>query len=216
MAAEIIKLDYQNQLLVLDRLTIVAPLGVRFQDAVTGDVIGDGLAVAAYPINQPQARQSLFPNRRGVYVLRHGSGLQDVEQGAGDADYWNSLPAKKDFVIEVRDLQSRFVPFQFVAGLPVEWNQDVSPPPAIKSVPLYSAITRSVTSGLAAISADLWDPTRGESGAAAASAMLELYDNGQTVARGIADESGKIALLFPYPSPRSFAVASPPGSPLSS
>ena len=216
MAAEIVKVDYQTRMVVLDRLTIVAPFGVRFQDAPTGEVIPDGLTVSAYPITRPNARQSLFLNRRGVYVLRHAPGLRDVENGAGDSDYWNNLPPKKDFVIEVRDDQSRFVPFQFVVGLPAEWNQAVSPPPAIKSMPLYSAPTRMAPAGMAVVRADLWDPTRGNDGDVGASAVLELYDNDQLVARGIADESGKIALLFPYPAPRSFAVASPPGSPLSS
>ena len=111
MAAEILKLDYQRRMVVLDRLTIVSPLGVRFKDATTGEVIPNGLTVSAYPLTRPNARQSLFPNRRGVYVLRHAPGLRDVENGAGDADYWNNLPPKKDFVIEVRDDQSRFVPF---------------------------------------------------------------------------------------------------------
>ena len=86
MAAEIVKLDYQTRMVVLDRLTIVAPLGVRFQDAITGEVIADGLTVSAYPLKQPNARRSLFPNRRGVFVLRHAPGLRDVENGAGDAD----------------------------------------------------------------------------------------------------------------------------------
>lgn len=216
MAVEILKLDYETRLVVLDRLTIVTPLGVRFQDATTGEVIADGLTVSAYPVTRPNARQSLFLNRRGVFVLRHAPGLGDVENGAGDFDYWNNLPPKKNFVIEVRDDQSRFVPFQFVVGLPAEWNQAVSPPPAIKSMPLYSAPTRIAPAGMAVVRADLWDPTRGDDGEVAASAVLELYDNDQMIARGIADESGKIAVLFPYPAPRSFAVASPPGSPLSS
>lgn len=216
MAVEILKVDYETSLVVLDRLTIVTPLGVRFQDATTGEVIADGLIVAAYPSTRPNARRSLFLNQRGIYVLRHAPGLRDVENGAGDSDYWNNLSPKRDFVIEVRDDQSRFVPFQFVVGLPAEWNQAVSPPPAIRGMPLYSAATRPVPAGMAEVRADLWDPTRGDDGDVAASAILELYDNNQLVARGIADESGKIALFFPYPAPRSFAVASPPGSPLSS
>ena len=216
MAVEILKVDYQTRMVVLDRLTIVTPLGLRFQDATTGEVIADGLTVSAYPLTRPNARQNLFLNRRGVYVLRHAPGLRDAEGGAGDSDYWNNLPPKKDFVIEVRDSQSRFVPFQFVVGLPAEWNQAVSPPPAIRSMPLYSAPARSAPAGMAEIRAELWDPTRGDDGEVAASAVLELYDNDRMIARGIADESGKIALFFPYPAPRSFAVASPPGSPLSS
>jgi len=119
-------------------------------------------------------------------------------------------------VIEVHDRQSRFVPFQFVVGLPAEWNQDSSPPPAIKGMPLYSAATRTAPAGMAVVRADLWDPTRGNNGEVAAFAVLELYNDDHLTARGVADEYGKIAVLFPYPAPRSFTVSSPPGSPLSS
>ncbi len=50
----------------------------------------------------------------------------------------------------------------------------------------------------------------------AAWAAIELYDDLMLVARGIADAEGRIALLFPYPPPRSFAPGSPLGSPLGS
>jgi len=101
--AEVITIDRTRSMVVLDRLTSVAPLGLRFHDANTGDAIGDGLNISAYPLGQPNAARSLFPNRRGVFVLHHAPGLRTVENGAGDDDYWNNLPPKKDFVIEVRD-----------------------------------------------------------------------------------------------------------------
>jgi len=221
MATEVITIDRQNRLMVLDRLTIVALLGLRFHDAITGDAVGDGLTVWAYPIDRPQAIRPLFPNRSGVYVLHDAPGLRDLQNGAGDDDYWNNLPPQKDFVVEVTDGQNRFLPFQFIASLPArgiyEWAGSIggSPPAATRSVPLYSAPARTVPAGLAIIRADLWDPTRGTQGAEAASAVLELFDNDNFVARGIADQKGRIALLFPYPAPRTFAPSSPPGSPSS-
>jgi hypothetical protein len=213
MAAEVLKIDYERRLIVLDRLTMVAPLGLRFQDATTGDTVRDGLTVTAYPIKRSTARRTLITNRRGIYALHDAPGLRDLVNGAGDPDYWDNLPATKDFVIEVVDQQARFIPFQFVVGLPVQWNKVESSPPAIKNVQLYSAPARTAPAGMAVVRADLWDPTIGSAGAGAASAVLELYDNDQLVARGIADEQGKIIVPFPYPAPRSFPIISPPGSP---
>ena len=213
MAAEVVKVDYERSVIVLDRLTMVAPLGLRFQDAITGDPVRDGLTVTAYPLKRPAARRALITNRRGIYALHDAPGLRDLQNGTGDADYWNNLPATKDFVIEVIDQQARFVPFQFVAELPVQWNATVSSPPAIKNISLYSAPTRTSPAAMAVVRADLWDPTMGADGAGAASAVLELYDDDQLVARGIADADGKILVPFPYPAPRTFPVTSPVGSP---
>lgn len=213
MAAEVVKVDYERSVIVLDRLTMVAPLGLLFQDAITGETVRDGLTVTAYPVSRPAARRTLITNRRGVYALHDAPGLRDLQNGAGDSDYWNNLPATKDFVIEVIDQQARFIPFQFVAGLPIQWNTAVSSPPAIKNISLYSAPTRTAPAAMAIVRADLWDPSIGTDGAGATSAVLELYDNDQLVARGVADEAGKIVVPFPYPAPRSFPVISPPGSP---
>lgn len=222
MANEVITVDREKRVMLLDRLTTVALLGLRFHDAITGEAIGDGLSVWAYPIERPRATRPLLPNRRGVYVLHDAPGLRSLQNGAGDDDYWNNLPPKKDFVIEVTDGQNRFLPFQFTASLPVrgiyEWagSIETSPPAATRSIPLYSAPARPVPAGLAVVRADLWDPTRGTHGSEAASAVLELFDNDNFVARGIADQKGRMALLFSYPAPRTFAPSSPPGSPLGS
>src|SRR5690349_6220796 len=139
MPAEVIKLDYDRSVLVLDRVTIVAPLGLRFHDASTGEAVCDGLMVTAYPVTRPSARRSLVTNRRGVYALRGAPGLRDLENGSGDSNYWNPPPPQRDFVVEVIDRQDRFIPFQFVVGLPVQWNAPDSSPPVIKEISLYSA-----------------------------------------------------------------------------
>jgi hypothetical protein len=84
------------------------------------------------------------------------------------------------------------------------------------SIPLYSSPARSVSGGMAVLRAELHDPVRAGDEGNAAGAVLELYDDDLLVARGFADEQGRIALIFPYPAPRSFPPGSPPGSPLSS
>lgn len=222
MSAEVITTDRTRRVVLLDRLTIVAPLGVQFHDTVTGEVVGDGLSVWAYPSGQPNATRPLFPNRRGMHVLHDAPGLRDLQNGTGDDVYWNNLQTRKDFVIEVHDNQDRFLPFQFTAALPArgvyEWDDPVvgSPPSRIRSIPLYSSPTRTAPAGMAVIRADLWDPRREMRGAEAASAVLELYDNDRFVARGIADQKGRVVVMFPYPAPKTFAPSSPPASPLGS
>jgi len=205
--------------ITVDRLTMVAPLGLRFHDATTGALVGDGLSVWAYPVGRPSAKRPAIANRKGVYVLHHGYGLREREQGDGTRFYWDHPdPPNKDFVIEVADEQRRFQPFQFTASLPAEgifkWDVALdSPPNARTTVPLFSAPTRSVASGMAAIRADLWDTSLD---APAAWAVIEASSAGKFLGRGIADDAGRIALIFSYPTPLAFTPASPPGSPLGS
>lgn len=207
------------QILQLDRLTLVAPLGLRFCDLMSGALVGDGLDVQVYPSGNPTTKVPAVANRKGVYVLHHAPGLRELEHGEGDQAFWRDLPLQRDFVIEVNDNQRRFQPFQFTASLPAEgvykWIGPVSssPPTPIESIPLYSSPVRSVPSGMAVVRADLWD---GSHNTAASWAVIEASLNDRVIARGIADEEGRIALIFPYPAPRPFAISSPPASPLSS
>lgn len=208
-----------TQLIITDRLTTVAPLGLRFHDATTGALVGDGLSVWAYPVGRPSAKRSAVANRKGIYVLHHGYGLRERENGDGSRSYWdNPVPPNKDFVIEVTDEQRRFQPFQFIASIPAEgiFKWDVlldSPLSARTTVPLFPAPTRSVASGMGAIRADLWDTSID---APAAWAVLEAFTAGKFLGRGVADDAGRIAVIFSYPTPLSFAPVSPPGSPLGS
>ncbi len=209
------------QILKLDRLTLVAPLGLRFCDQMSGAFIGDGLDVQVYPSGNPFSKVPAVANRRGIYVLHHAPGRREVEHGEGDLNYWQAPPPTKDFVVEVNDQQRRFQPFQFTASLPAQgvykWIGPVvdSPPNPSESVPLYSSPARSVPAGMAVVRADLWDAT---SDAPASWAVMEASIDDRTIASGIADEQGRIALIFPYPAPRPFSMSSPPalGSPLGS
>ena len=205
--------------ITLDRLTMVAPLGLRFHDAATGALVGDDLSVWAYPVGRPSVKQPAIANRKGIYVLHHGYGLLEREHGDGSRAYWDHPdPPNKDFVIEVTDEQRRFQPFQFTASLPVEgifkWDVALGSPLSERTtIPLFSSSTRSVASGMAALRADLWDSSID---APAAWAVIEAFTAGKFIGRGISDDAGRIAVIFPFPTPLSFAPASPPGSPLGS
>ena len=103
---------------LMERQTILAPLGLRFRDAITGADVSEGLAVTVYPTANPSARTRAFPNRSGAYVLHRAPGLLDATHGAGDDAFWDNLTAKKTFTVEVFDQTRRYLPCTFQADLP--------------------------------------------------------------------------------------------------
>jgi hypothetical protein len=63
---------------------------------------------------------------------------------------------------------------------------------------------------MAVARAELWDAVQG---GPASWAVLEIHYNGRFLGRGIADEMGRVAVIFPYPAPRASPFTSPLGSP---
>ena len=208
-----------ERLKVTDRLTMLAPLGLRFWDEVSARIVGDGLSVTAYPIDNPARRVEAFANRSGVYVLRNLPGMREVENGAGDDAFWNSITQKRAFVIEVVDAERRFLPFMMKVNLPERgvfaWQDPTgsSPPSPAKGVPLYSSASRQAPPSMAVARAELreWRPGANHEGNPAAWAVLEARSSGRLLARGFADEQGRVALIFSYPEPVTHTLGSPPG-----
>ncbi|MEO8955615.1 MAG: hypothetical protein ABI396_11980 [Ktedonobacteraceae bacterium] len=195
-----------NSLRQFELQTWVAPLGVRFWDAVSGRAISDGLRVTAYPTGQVTPKIQAFTNHSGVYVWRNIPGLSDFEHGANAEQFLTHMPVPtRPFTVEVVDGLRRFQPFSFAVDVPCRglfpWTcvEDASPPePANTMVPLFSAPTRAVASGLAVIRALLWDVTVD---LPAAWAVLEAWIADRRIARGFADGQGQVALIFPWPAP---------------
>ncbi|MBI3941561.1 MAG: hypothetical protein HY326_00990, partial [Chloroflexi bacterium] len=188
-------------LVVIERLTLVAPLGVRFVDTATGEIVLDGLAASAYPAGNPGSRVPAFVNLSSVYAWRGLPGMRQVENGGGDPLFWQSPPAKRTFTVEVIDLAQRFLPCSFNVEVPVKglytWLCDAaaSPPAPAPGVPLYSTPARQLPAGMAVVRASLRDTVADK---AAAWAVAEVYTGGQLLGTGIADSRGELALLFPY------------------
>ena len=122
--------------------TWIAPLGMRFWDALEECVISDGLSVTAYPTptGQQDTRQrqerrvcQAFPNRSGVYVLRNLPGLGTFERGTNaDAAQFlagEDVPSREQmgqlqgashhFTVEVVDTFGRFQPFSLGVTAPM-------------------------------------------------------------------------------------------------
>lgn len=203
---------------VIGRLTRTAPLGLRFWDEVSGKVIGDGLVVIAYPPGNPFRRLQAFVNRSGVYVFTSLTGMSEVEYGSGDESFWSAPPVKKRFKIEVVDAWRRFQPFILTIDAPVRGivtspvPAEESPPVLSQGIPLFSTASRSVPAAMAVLRAELreWIPDGNHEGDPARWAVIEAQVSGRPIARGVADQNGVVALLFPYPPPVTHPLGSPP------
>jgi hypothetical protein len=202
---------------ILESVPRVAPLGLRFWDAVAGAIVRDGLRVVAYQARCSERRVDAVVNRSGVHVFHKLPGLHDLESGEGDKPYWTNLPPDRpSFVVEVTDEDRRFQPCLFEAIPPVRgifpWQCTSFTSPSVPEpfVPLYSAPTRQVTAGMAVLRAELWNPIKNEP---AAWAVIEVKTAGPTAACGYADAAGRIAVIFPYPEPADFSPPPSGGSP---
>jgi hypothetical protein len=198
---------------VLERLTRVAPLGVRLWDPATGRAVTDGIVM-----RETASGATAFANGAGVLVATGLRGLREAEFGVGDGAYWAALPATADFTFEVTDERGRFVDFRFTVTLPhrglfVPSCLPVSPLDGLAdSIPLFSAPGRSVPGGLAVVRAELWDVA---ADAPAARAVLEVTPPQAPPVVGIADDEGRAVVLLPYPEPPWQGGASPPPGSLS-
>jgi hypothetical protein len=211
---------------VLEEHAIVTPLGVRFVDDFSGLPIGrdPDLEVWTWPEGTPERRIRMHPAGSNTFAAHGLPGWREFEAGPGDERFWQSWLAKekRTFVVEARDHRARFLPLQVrvevpVAGVAGPVCAAQLPSNRRHAVPLFSAPTRVVPATAAIIRADLFDRAAGHG---AAWAVVEAMLDGQTVARGMADDKGRLVLLLRYPEPQSAwtspaSPASSPRSPLS-
>lgn len=202
---------------LLERLTIVAPFGIRFRDAVSGAVVDEGLSVTAYSPGDPSRRIEAFANRKGVYVFHGLPGLREVEYPADDEDPLNDLQGKWPFVLQVTDVRNRFIPFILKVDVPTtglyRWESGTvqSPPSQESPVILYPAPSRPVPSPMAVLRAELRDPLLERP---ASWAVVEAVVEGVVQGRGISDALGRLLVVFPYPEPKDSPTSPPHPGPV--
>jgi hypothetical protein len=206
---------------VLEFVRRPSPLGLRFFDPLLGNFVADGLAVTAYPSGQPGLEKRSVPNRSAIHTFHDLPGLADFEFPLNAAAASASLP-RLAFSVEVTDDWGRFLPFCLGVTLPEHglFQLDCaassgsfslpSPPSEGLAVSLFSAPARAPAASFARVRAELWDPVRA---LPAAWALVELHASHSPIprgpiARGLADEQGRVAIFLPYPE----LVDLPPGS----
>jgi hypothetical protein len=205
-------------------------IGIRFWDVVTATSAIAGLDVQIFPHANPAARRAAYPNPSGIYVAHGISGLVKFECDSSDpADQiWLNAASspKRAYRVEVRDPLDRFLPIGFDTDLPERglctWatgsfsppqtiplvNDSGSPPMLlIERVPLFSAPTRPVPEPLAVVYAQLKEMG---SIRMAAWALLGVHIDSVQRGLGLADGSGRVTVMFPYPEPPRSPLASPP------
>ncbi|HXM32675.1 MAG TPA: hypothetical protein VN921_03405 [Chthoniobacterales bacterium] len=212
-----------------DRVSLTHPLGLRFLDVATnGFVPADvaieplqreslGLEAEAWPLGAPRQKRTGIVTPSGAVAFHGFAGLRDFERSEED-DIWNSQPPARDFQVEVSDKMGRFLPCTFVVSAPQRgfalFAEDGSPPwIEAGAVPLFSAVSRSFPAGLAVVRAELHDHATGDPAAWALMEASYFSAGSRHTARGLADDKGRVLLMFYYPEGQRRAFnSSPPGS----
>lgn len=188
----------------LERISIIAPLGIRFWDPAFDVQVRDGLSVTAWPADTRWPATSAYVTQGGIYAFHGLPGLHDQEYPVGNPANLGSLPAARRFLIEVTDAASRFQPVVFFVDAP---HSGIFPTPlplssTTRGVPgfyLFSTPTRPATPLVGLVRAQITERLDDINELPAAYAVLEIDTPDGDAWFGLADASGAVAALFPYP-----------------
>lgn len=209
-----------------ERVSLTCPLGLRFFDVATGLLVGSdgtmgreslGLYAVAWPIGAPRQKTVGVVTPSGIIAFHGLPGLREFENSAAD-DLWESPYRTRDFQIEVIDRMGRFLPCTFAVSAPEKglaiFAEDGSPPwIEAGAVPLFSAPSRTLPPGLAIVRMELRELGTGREAAWAFVEVNYLSGGSRRTARGLADDKGRVLLMFAYPEGQRRAFNhSPPGN----
>ena len=190
---------------VIEEVSVLAPLGIRFWDPVQDAQIRAGLEVIARPAGSPGPTHQAFRTGSDIYAF-HNLGVRAP---------LTSPPATSPFVVEISDRERRYLPVAFDVDLPLPYsgvfltgNGDSPPGSGPAGFYLYSAPTRSGASGLGVIRGELFDLVGDRP---AAHAVVRIVLPGQGSRHGVADSAGRFAVVFPYPAFEESLASSPGG-----
>lgn len=141
----------------LETISVFTALGIQFWDAALDIPVTDALDVAAQPQDTAYRPVSAFRTASGVYAFQGLPGLHSIEYPQADSNLFGSPPTALPFVLSVADTLHRFVPTLFAVHLPLGYaglflsNDSTSPPGVGARAYLFSAPTRPIGPGIAAI-----------------------------------------------------------------
>lgn len=218
------------QLRPLERLTITSPFGVRFWDVAGRDVVRSGLRVSAREVGSPRPLTA-FQNGSGAWIV---GGLRlrrpraefpsedafresdEFRWGDGSTGFWTrwSTPVTT-LELHVADGEARFLPYRFRSGAPQKgFARRTCGEGPVDAMPLYSAPTRAVPAGMAVVRAQLVEPawpSPPTERRPAAWAYVEVLIGGRVAGASYCDDQGRVAVIFPWPTPIDSSLLSPPG-----
>ena len=204
---------------VLERTTRRVPLGLQVWDIATATHLIEGLEIQVTSGARATGTRAAT-NRSGVYYAFNVPRLQQFELNEDDIDAWKTQ--RRPYKIEVRDPAGRFLPFVFDADLPIRdlmtWlTSRISPPQpfivpsdqssVIQQIPLFSSVSRPVPDTLAVVRAELREI---DTNRPAAWSLLKVSIDTTVLGIGLADQKGRVAILFPYPKRSSPVLPSTP------
>lgn len=203
-----------------EELTSFCTLGVRFWDATTDTQICRGLQVHIWP--EAALRPIVAADRTysDIYAFHRVPGLGPVERPLAGEHGTLGSPDSLPFVMEVIDLERRFVPSAVGLSLPLPdrglflTQLPGSPAPGTPGFYLFTAPTRNRAPNIAVIRGEL---VNDDTGSGAAHALVQVEIPGETPAYTIADYNGAFAVHLPFPTlPGGLRPldASPPGPPI--
>jgi hypothetical protein len=181
----------------LETIIVYTPLGIRFWDMVRDVAVSDGLIVMARPQTSRGQAVRAYPTLSGVYAFHGLPGMRALEYPAASSLGAPPSPPTR-FLIEVTDTRERFLPVVFQVDVPHQgiFPGSGSPPgngPA--GFYLFSAPTRPAMADMAVVRAQLETAAQQP----AVYAVLEVTTPDGRVWYGLADERGRVAVMFPYP-----------------
>jgi hypothetical protein len=200
------------RMVTLEQVISYAPLGIRFWDAVAGRVVGEGLTVRARRAGTTAPVAIARTSQSGINGFVRLPGLEFLEHPGESVATAASPPAVQLYVVDVIDALDRFVPVAFRVHAPhAGIFPDGTGSPPDSGPPgffLFPSATRSASGTIGVLRAELHDRVRDT---AAAHAVVELSLPGNRVDYGLADEAGRVVVMFAYPR---FAptVLSPPST----
>jgi hypothetical protein len=195
----------------LETIQTYTPLGIRFWDLTQNLPINSGLIVNLQLANSNAPWTPAVLTQSGVYAFFGLPGLLAAEH-PGAAGY--GPPRTFRYVVTVQDTSGMYLPAVLVYTLDQTGAVLVNGAPDTTSgarlAYLFSSVSRPIPPGVGAVRADLVDQATGEP---AAWAVVRVQIQGQTETwTGIADDSGRVLVLVPYPVLQVLQLGSPPGT----
>lgn len=184
-------------------------LGLRFFDVATRSVVAEGLEVTARPAANPRQVTNAQVNASGVWHFSRLAGLEAFERGEFAASAWDEaephspIAGAQEYLVQVHDRSGNFLPLEFAVSAPTKRTWSWAPPAGAArelqlprgTIPMFSSFGRSMH-GMAVLRGELEDAT-----GVAPNVLVLAKSRGKLVGSGIADDAGRVQVLFPYPEP---------------